>query len=85
MGWLGGECRIGNKYKAGIGSIDGHKAESTMSKWKLERLDKNQMSKQIVQVEPSRLIDKDDTRNDCQIQVARYHIRVQVARSNVQA
>ena len=36
-----------------------------------------------VQVEPSKLIVQDNTRNHCQVQVARY--QTQVARSSIQA
>ena len=58
--------------------------------WKIQhRLEagmqeKNHVLKQNAQVEPSKLIDQDNTRNHCQIQVARHH-HIQVARTRVQA
>ena len=58
------------RNQAGNESIDGLEAGKYNIDWKLECRKKDHVSKQNAQVEPSKLIDQDNTRNHCQIQVA---------------
>ena len=65
------------------GSIDGLEAGKYNIDWKLECRKRTKYRSRMYKWSQVKLLDQDNTRNHCQVQVARYQI--QIARSSIPA